>query len=77
LKKLWRRKWHSAKKSGKNALEYEKSELLLDGELVIYAGSHYDSLVWLKRKNEILCFRQKDVRGRLKVANAKGAKNEV
>jgi hypothetical protein len=55
-----------------DALEYEKSELLLDGELVIYSGHHYDSLVWLKRKNEVLCFRQKDVRGRLKVANAKG-----
>jgi hypothetical protein len=56
-----------------DSLEYEKSELLLDGELVIYAGSHYDSLVWLKRKNEILCFRQQDVRGRLKMnTNAKG-----
>jgi hypothetical protein len=56
-----------------DSLEYEKSELLLDGEPVIYAGSHYDSLVWLKRKNEILCLRQKDVRGRLKMnTNAKG-----
>lgn len=49
-----------------DAMEFEVTPLMLDGEPVTYAGHHYESLVWLKRKNEVFCFKQKDVRGRLK-----------
>ena len=56
-----------------DAMEFEKTPLLLDGEPVTYAGHHFDSLVWLKHKNTVGCFKQKDVRGRLKmVPDAKG-----
>lgn len=53
-------------------MEFEKTPLLLDGEPVTYAGHHFDSLVWLKHKNTVGCFKQKDVRGRLTHPNAKG-----
>lgn len=50
-----------------DALEHEKAPLLLDGEPVIYAGHHYDTLVWLRRKNNVECYRQADLRGRLRL----------
>ena len=52
-------------------MEFEKTPLLLDGEPVIYAGHHYDSLVWLKHKNTVRPFKQATVRGRLTHPNAK------
>ena len=50
------------------ALEWEVTPLLLDGERVVYAGHHGDTLLWLKRKNKVECYRQADVIGRLRLA---------
>ena len=51
-----------------DALEWEKTELLLDGERVIYAGHHFDSVIWLKHKNKVEWYLQADVMGRLRRA---------
>lgn len=48
------------------SLVWEKSKLLLDGEEFVYAGHHYDTLVWLKRKNQVECYHQSEVMSRLK-----------
>ena len=50
-----------------DALEWEKTPLYLDGEKVIYAGHHHDTLIWLKRKRRVECYRQADVLPRLKL----------
>ena len=53
-----------------DAMEFEKTPLLLDGEPVTYAGHHFDSIVWLKHKNTVRAFKQATVRGRLTHPNA-------
>jgi hypothetical protein len=51
-----------------DSLEWEVTPLLFDGEPVIYAGHHHDSLIWLKRKNKVEWYRQSEVMGRLRRA---------
>lgn len=48
-------------------LEWEVSKLYLDGEEVIYAGHHADTLIWLKRKNTVKPYQQSDVLPRLRL----------
>ena len=50
-----------------DSMTFEQTPLLLDGEPVTYAGHHDQSLVWLKHKNTVGCFKQEKVRGRLKM----------
>lgn len=44
-----------------DSLEWEKTPLYLGTEEVVYAGHHGDTLLWLKRKNKVECYRQVDV----------------
>lgn len=51
------------------ALEWEKTKLLFDGELVTYAGHHPGTLIWLKNKSgHVTPYLQADVISRLRIA---------
>lgn len=50
-----------------DSLEWEVSKLYLDGEEMVYAGHHFDTLLWLKRKNQVECYRQSEVMSRLRL----------
>ena len=52
-----------------SALEWEKSKFYLDGEEYTYAGHHHESLIWLRRKNRVLTFKQAEVLERLRLAS--------
>ena len=48
-----------------DAMEHETTKLLLDGEPCIYAGHHFDRIVWLRIKRQVLAFRPEDLRWHL------------